>query len=157
MLDQRDEKDMIYALWEQIGCKICLPDGEEDFLGPQGPLPVQFEDCRQFRRFNCRGRAILIQDGTLEAIYIRDLSRGGISFLCSHPLLPQDRVELIFPNGDLLKALIQRCRKHHSHCFICGALVKGRSSEGREKCLAFLSPDRFPALSCPTDALRDEK
>ncbi len=145
MLDLRDEKNVIHALWEQIGCEICLPEREKDFLGVQGPLPIQFQDRRQFRRFYCRGRALLLQDDALEAIYIGDLSRGGISFLCSHPLLPQDRVELIFPNGDLLQALIQRCRKHRSRCFFCGALIKGLSSEGREKCLAFLSPDCSPA------------
>ena len=156
MLDPRNEKNVIHALWEQIGCKIYLPEGEKDFLGAQGPLPIQFQDHRQFRRFYCRGRALLLQDDTIEAIYIVDLSRAGISFLCPHPLLPQDLVELIFPNGDLVYASIQRCRKQHSRCFLCGALIKGRSSEGREKCLAFLSPDRSLPLNCPADALPDE-
>ncbi len=157
MLDSRNEKDVIHVLWEQIGCKICLPEEEKNFLGVQGPLPIQFQDHRQFRRFYCRGRALLLKDDALEAIYIEDLSRAGISFLCSHPLLPQDRVELIFPSGDLLQALIQRCRKRRFRCFLCGAVIKGRSSEGREKCLAFLSPECSPAPSCPTDAPRDER
>jgi PilZ domain len=147
MLDSRDDKEVIQALWEQIGCKICLPEEEKDFLGVQGPMPSLFEDRRKFRRFYCRGRALLIQDETLEAIYIGDLSRGGVCFLCSHQLMPADRVELIFPNGKLLQAQIQRCQKRRFHCFLCGAQIIGHSSKGREKCLALLSPDYSPASS----------
>jgi hypothetical protein len=156
MLDSSDETGVIQALWEQIGCKICLPEEEKDFLGVQGPLPILFEDRRKFRRFYCRTRAILLQDGAPEAIYIGDLSRGGISFICSHQLMPHDRVELIFPNGELLQARVQRCQKRRFHCFLCGAEIKGHSSEGREKCLAFLSSECSPAASCPADELWDE-
>ncbi|MGA2798512.1 MAG: PilZ domain-containing protein [Thermoguttaceae bacterium] len=156
MLDSCDEKNVIQALWEQIGCKICLPEDEKDFLGVKGALPILFQDRRKFRRFYCRTRGLLLQDDALEAIYIGDLSRGGVSFFCSHQLLPQERVELIFPNGEVLQALIQRCQKRRFRCFLCGAQIKGHSSEGREKCLAFLAPDRSPVPSCPTDALQDE-
>ena len=145
MLDSRDAKDVMQALWEQIGCKICLPEDEKDFLGVQGPLPILYRDRRKFRRYYCRGRALLLQDNALEAIYIEDLSRGGVSFVCFHQLLPQDRVELIFPNGELLQAVIQRCRKRRFRCYLCGALINGHSSEGREKCLAFLSQECSPA------------
>jgi hypothetical protein len=156
MLDSCDEKNVIEALWEQIGCKICLPEDEKVFLGVQGPLPILFQDRRKFRRFYCRTRGLLLQDNVLEAVYIGDLSRGGVSFYCFHQLMPQDRVELIFPNGEVLQAMIQRCQKRRYHCFLCGALIQGHSSEGREKCLAFLSQECSPAPSCPTGALRDE-
>jgi hypothetical protein len=55
-----------------------------------------------------------------------------------------------------LQALIQRCQKRRFRCFLCGAEIKGHSSEGRNKCLAFLSLNCSPASSCPTGAPRDE-
>jgi hypothetical protein len=157
MLDSRNEKDVIQALWEQIGCKIRLPKDEKDFFGVKGPLPTIFEDRRKFRRFYCRGRALLLQDDALEAIYIEDISQGGISFFCSHQLLPHDRVELIFPSGKLLQALIQRCRKRRYQCFLCGAQIEGHSTDGRKKCLDLLATYCPLAPSCPTEAPRDKR
>jgi hypothetical protein len=129
VLEAADFALTLESLWFQLGCQVRLPEPIEQFLAPRGPLPTEYVDRRRHRRFDYRQRAILTRQGQHAAVYTKNISRGGVSFLHAEQLYPREEVALALPFGCRVRLTIRRCRRQQAYCFECGAEICEASQE----------------------------
>ena len=102
MLDLDNAQEMIVSMWQQLGCRIKLPEEWIDAQNPQNDPKVQYNDRRRFVRFPASGKAILERSGKCSSIYVIDIARVGLGFLNAEQILPREKVRVWLPNGTML-------------------------------------------------------
>lgn len=122
MLDFVDEIKTNTLDIDLYPCNIVLPDTWSNYFEQIGPVPQRFDDCRRFRRWNYRVKALLRRHGEIEAILTKDISRMGIAFLHHQQLFPKETVEVLLPDGRCLLVHVSRCARIQDDCFECGAI-----------------------------------
>jgi hypothetical protein len=131
MLDKTDaERNQLTEAIASLPCEIGLPRE----WGQTAAEPDRFcsgpADRRRFMRRPFFDKAALHYLPTFPAnrrprgfqrIYTLDLSRGGLRFLHSGQLFPQERVTIVLGNGRQYVVEVRRCRRMHAKCFEIGA------------------------------------
>jgi hypothetical protein len=121
MLGHGHELRLMEELWEITDQKAELPAPLADgFFEQHGPMGIQYEDNRAFRRFFLRGKAIIKRDGEKLGAFTKDVSRQGVGFISPVQLMPMERVQLTLPSAELQLQVSRCCRLDHG-CFDCGA------------------------------------
>ena len=97
----------VNELLDNFDCDVAIPDNRDEYFTKQGMLPPVDEDRRRFARKHYRTKAILEIRPTLPwlsreqaifAVYTRDISRAGISFLHTAQLYPGETCRLWLPD-----------------------------------------------------------
>lgn len=135
MLDGNHQLELT-GLLKSLEDRIQLPDEWRDFFSQSGPLPTRSDERRRFTRHRFRIRGVLEIGQSLPAIeryavrhciYLRDLSRTGVSFVHAEELFPGERCLLWTPKHKL-PATIVRCRRRGPNCFVIGASLQAADS-----------------------------
>lgn len=131
MLEHGHASRTLEDLLSEIRCELELPPHWDDANRlPQGPLPIRSEDRRRYPRFHYRVRAILqcrqtfpalVSPRELHAVYTKDISRGGVSFLHSDQLFPRQKIRIYLPRGTKQDLEVVHCRQLEQRCFLIGA------------------------------------
>jgi hypothetical protein len=131
MLDKTDaERNQLTDAIASLPCEIGLPRewwqaAVEKHRFCSGPA-----DQRRFMRRPFFDKAALHYLPTFPTlrrpqgfcrIYTVDLSRGGLCFLHSGQLFPQERVTIVLGNGRQYVVEVRRCRRMQAKCFEIGA------------------------------------
>ena len=128
MLEER-HADKIDELVSKLPCDVELPGEWHDFFSQQGfrqPIP---DDRRRYARRYMPAKAILEitdplpaygREQLVLAVYTRDISREGVSFLISDQLFPSESGRL-WLSDRRLAIEVACCRRLNSRCFIVGA------------------------------------
>ena len=123
--------DQIDMLLSKLSCDVQVPSEWTDFFSRQGMLPSIEGDRRRFGRKYMPGKAVLEITNTLpsinrqqlvHAVYTRDISRGGISFLHVDQLYPGEAGRLWLPDRRLPVEVV-RCSRVNSQCYVVGATL----------------------------------
>jgi hypothetical protein len=138
---EEDYRSTLNQLLEKLECHVQVPDKWDDFYDRRGPMPATSEDRRRFARLHCPGRAVLQMETTLPAIergqqvhcvLTKDISRGGLSFLHTEQLFPEERIKLWLPIGKH-DALIVRCQRRNENCYEIGAVFTSLGHDSSER------------------------
>lgn len=118
--------DMILSL----PCDVQLPNTWLKGEGDRKAFVAVHEEPRRFRRCKfCASAALeyrqsfqsMRRPSTWHRIYTVNLARGGLSFLHSEQLFPQERAGIILLDGGDHDIEIVRCRRIQDRCFEIGA------------------------------------
>ena len=121
MLGRDHEQELIAGLWECASATAQLPEPmSKDFFVHRGPMPLHFENKRNYHRYYLRTKALLKRGTALLGTYTKDVSRQGVGFLSPVQLMPKERVRLHLPHAEL-SLEVARCRRVDQGCFECGA------------------------------------
>lgn len=126
MLDapRRQCGDLAGLTAEQI--RALLPD---EFFAKRGYAPCRPDDRRRFARSYFRVEAELHLQTTLPAferdaetttVYLSDLSRSGLGFICDRELYPSETLEINFSDLGPRNVVVKRCRRLPKGCFEVG-------------------------------------
>ena len=109
--------------------RITIPPEMYDFFAQKGVIEPIVDDHRRFVRRHFRAKYILELQQTLRliprepqhyCIYIKNLSRCGISFLHSEQLYPGEQPMLWLSTGKM-SVTVARCNRHNETCYEIGA------------------------------------
>jgi len=123
MLDSGIQRVMVEQVWDQLGCRVALPDDLAPYFEKEGPIQAEFYDRRQFRRFYFRRKAVVERKGELCCVYTKDVSRSGIVLLHAEQIFPCEHVRVFLSNGMVLQVEVRRCRRLRERCYECGARI----------------------------------
>jgi hypothetical protein len=113
--------------------EVRIPAEWDDFFAYRGRVKTSSREQRQHPRFYLRTKAVLHIAATIGArpvlynqgvIYIKDISRSGMSFLHVEQLFPMDQVCIQLENGQSLAVQVNRCRKLATQCYEVGGQFK---------------------------------
>jgi hypothetical protein len=124
MLEFDNPQEIVDDLWLKLGCQIVLPEDNEEFFAAKGPQKSVYTNDRQHVRYYYRDKALLISQGTIYAVYTKDISHSSIGFLHFEQLYPLDRVRLYLANGAKFDVTIRRCLRLQALCFECGGQIE---------------------------------
>jgi hypothetical protein len=102
-----------------------------DFFVRGGLMPSVSDERRQFPRRYLRETAVCELAQSLPAIerartfakvYLKDVSRGGISFLAPQQLYPCEELQL-WTNSGKHACRVIRCTKHNDRCYEIGTRI----------------------------------
>jgi hypothetical protein len=124
MLECDNSQEIVESLWRKLGCRIELPQEDEEFFAVKGPQNSMIAGRRQHLRHNYRDKALLLHRGAAYSIYTKDVSHSSIGFLHFDQLFPLDRVRLYLANGANFEATIRRCLRVRSLCYECGGQIE---------------------------------
>ena len=128
MLDPNSDSPLAVAT-NVFPCRVVLPAEWTDFFERRGPQLHYGEDSRRFIRTHFPAKALMELGATHASIpreferhvvLMKDISRGGVGFLHSAQLYPNERVALVFPTGRR-SYIVMRCLRHNDLCFEIGA------------------------------------
>lgn len=128
MLEAYDS-EQLERLLDSLPYRVAMPPDMADFFTKTGTLPTVPSDFRRFGRRRLRQEAVCEVTTTLPAIerecgyhrvYLRDISRGGISFLHSEQLFPLEQV-VLWTHAGKLRSLVCRCVKKSDNAYEVGA------------------------------------
>jgi hypothetical protein len=103
----------------------------EAFFAKQGAVPSRFDERRGFARRYYRRPAILTLRQTLPAferpgeqtlVYLCDISRSGVGFLCDRELYPEEVVDVSLPVIGARQVKVRRCRRLAMDCYVVGSV-----------------------------------
>jgi hypothetical protein len=132
MLVSHRSREQLDALFAGARCEIELPESYSAALDATESPMVTRDDRRRFPRQSRPAQAVLeyldsfpwlIREAEPHIVYVRDLSRCGISFVHSAQLFPLEQVHLTFINGRTLTVEVARCRCISVLCFEIGVHV----------------------------------
>ncbi|NQU24260.1 MAG: PilZ domain-containing protein [Candidatus Nealsonbacteria bacterium] len=136
MLD-RDHEQLAQSVAERLDCQVELPESWSGFFDQTGWSSSGEGDRRRFPRLKSRTLAVLEYRHTLSsvpresrryAVYLKDVSRGGVAFMHHEQLFPAERMRLIMPcdkarelvgQTDWIVEII-RCVRVGARCFEVG-------------------------------------
>jgi hypothetical protein len=122
----------------RLHCDIELPPSMADFFDASGILPTTVDERRRFARMDLRTFGALQYRQTFPVldrmpgwhrVYTKDLSRGGLGFLHSEQLYPQEQMFLLLPaestettisRGQKFIVEVRRCRRLGNRCYQIG-------------------------------------
>jgi len=114
--------------------EVSIPAEWDGFFAYRGRVKSSSREQRQHPRFYLRAKALLHVVSTIGArptrytqgvIYLKDISRGGMSFLHAEQLFPMDQVRVQL-DGRALDVQVVRCRKITAQCYeVAGQFRKG--------------------------------
>jgi len=117
------------AMLSKLDCEIVLPEGYADReASPQFFDPR--DDRRRFPRKSCVVDGVMQYQRTYPwlrrsngyyRVMIRDVSRGGIGFLHSEEMFPDEKARFVFLNGTERGLIVKRCRRIGPKCYQIGA------------------------------------
>ena len=117
------------AILSQLDCHIAVPaDYVKRKASPQ--IFDTSDDRRRFPRKSCRVDGVLQYRSTYpwlrrsnryQKILIRDISRGGVGFLHSEEMYPDENARFVFLNGTERGLTVKRCRRIGPRCYEIGA------------------------------------
>lgn len=120
---------------DEMTCEVRIPAEWDGFFAYRGRVKTSSREQRQHPRFYLRAKAMLHVVSTIGArgtrysqgvIYLKDISRGGMSFLHAEQLFPTDQVRIQLENGRTLDVQVNRCRKIAGQCYeVAGQFKKG--------------------------------
>lgn len=122
MLNGNDATRLI----DGLKSSVIIPDKWTDFFEKTGPTGECFEGNRQFELYYHRAAAAITilptlpalrRSGVAEKLYVKEISRAGVSLLHGEELFPGERCRLILADGILRKAAVVRCRRIQDFCF----------------------------------------
>ena len=128
---ETEYSNQIDDLLAKLSCDVQIPSEWGDFFARQGMLPSIEGDRRRFARKHMPGTAVLEITTTIpsidrqqlvHAVYTRDISRGGVSFLHVAQLYPGEAGRLWLPDRRWLFEVV-RCRRVNSQCYVVGATL----------------------------------
>lgn len=145
-----DYRQRYRRLLNELVCRVQIPEEwSSSYFSENGVLPTAWNERRRFVRHCYRAKCVLELQSTLPAIdrrpgffavYSRDISRNGISFLHVAELFPDERCRLWLPTQQVALR-VARCRRYNSQCFLIGArTIQERDADaanesGRERLL----------------------
>jgi hypothetical protein len=68
----------------------------------------------------------------VHCVLTKDISRGGLSFLHTEQLFPEERIKLWLPIGKH-DALIVRCQRGNENCYEIGAVFTSLGHDSSER------------------------
>lgn len=128
-----DHQERLRRLLEQTKCQVTLPREWGDYFDRTGHLQATHDDRRRFVRHFFRAKGLLEIPSSLPAIkrekkyavvYLRDLSRQGISLLHSEQLFPKETCTVWLPKRKIAFSVV-RCRRINASCYVIGARLVG--------------------------------
>jgi hypothetical protein len=99
---------------------VQLVESDREFFSKSGPLPVHWNDVRQFPRFYFRSRAEAVifpfQSQPNAApkgcrVITGDVSRGGMSLITGEQVFPGQRIDVRLASGDMRALKVVWCRR----------------------------------------------
>ncbi len=126
-----DYQERLTQLISKLPCRVEIPEKWGNFLEGRGPLPAIPNDRRRFVRHQFRGKAVLEVRQSLpsierehqyEVVYMRDLSRQGISFVHSGQLFPTETCRLWLPERKITLQIV-RCQRVQERCYVVGGTL----------------------------------
>jgi hypothetical protein len=124
MLERGYSPEILTALFDQLGCRIALPEDPSVYFAAKGPQISAFSDQRQFPRYNFREKALMVHRDSVHVIYTRDISHSSIGFFHAEQLFPLERVRLNLANGLSFELTIRRCVRMQASCYSCGGHIE---------------------------------
>ena len=127
-----DSDDAVLLLTETAACLKCevnLPESWSRNENGAIASAVGPDDQRRFPRYLLRGCAALESRSTLPAldrpqtwykVFIKNVSRGGLSFYHGEQLFPAERMRILLPDGTECTFEVTRCVRIQTHCFEIG-------------------------------------
>ncbi len=133
-----DHERLARSVTERLECRVRLPESWTDFFDQNGWSASGEGDRRQFPRLKFRAPAVLEYCQTLPhvsrevqryAVFLKDVSRGGVAFLHFEQIFPLERMRLIMPYDQTRELVgrtdrlfeVVRCVRVQAHCFEVGA------------------------------------
>jgi hypothetical protein len=132
MLAERPEQSDLSEFLASLPCRIMLPEGALTRRGDDRSFPPNFNDRRRFARrcvFDSLSRAALEYRQTLpaaprepgwHAVYVVDVSRGGMRLFHFEPLYPQESFRVVLASGVQREVVVARCRRICERCYSIG-------------------------------------
>jgi hypothetical protein len=126
MLDESGER---LGRRQGVTADTVRPLLSHDFFARRGSSCRWEDDRRRFMRRYYRIETVARLEGTLPAfvrepettvVYLADLSRGGLSFICDRELYPSERVDVEIPKLGFRGGLVRRCQRIAAGCFVIG-------------------------------------
>ena len=115
---------------ESLPCAVQLPDNWGEGTGNDDSCGAVHQEGRRHRRWKfCSSAALQYRQSFpsmrrppgWHRVYTVNLARGGLSFLHSEQLFPQEWAEIVFLDGSDRQIEIMRCRWIQDRCFEIGA------------------------------------
>jgi hypothetical protein len=107
-----------------------LIETDRDFFSKSGPLPLHWNDVRQFPRFYLRSRtqAVIFPFKTQPAtapktcqVITGDVSRGGMNLITEEQAFPSQRIDIRLASGELRTLKVVWCRRVGERRYSVGA------------------------------------
>ena len=115
---------------ESFPCEVQLPDNWVEGADNNESFIAVYEESRRHHRWNFCSTAALEYRQSFPSmrrpsgwhrVYTVNVSRGGLSFLHSEQLFPQELAEIVFLDGSTHQIKIVRCCWIQERCFEIGA------------------------------------
>jgi len=112
-----------------LGADYLLQVLPADFFTKQGYVPCREGDRRRFVRRYLRISATLHLNGSLTAfprpydsitVYLTDLSRSGLGFICDRQFYPCEKLQLELPGLGEKSLIVQRSKRIAERCYEIG-------------------------------------
>ncbi len=127
MLEENYPQQM-NRLLDALTTKIVMPDKWSGYLEKSGTLPTQPAERRRFVRWHCRSRAVLEirqsltainRTHTFYSIFMRDVSRCGLSFIHAEQIYPDETCSIWLPTKKV-EVKVHRCHRAAESCYVVG-------------------------------------
>ena len=128
MLGGTDVSRLIDQVWEQLDCRVELPDQWIEFFDKTGPVATRFGCRRRYIRWCLRRKAVLNRGDSQLGIYCKDVSREGLGLVCPVQLFPRERIQVWLPSGSNPELIVTRCIRIAERCYDCGTHFVAASS-----------------------------
>lgn len=109
--------------------EVRLIESDQEFFSKSGPLPLHWNDVRQFPRFYCRSRTAAVifplrcqPQSTPQAcqVLMSDISRGGMSLVMAQQVFPGQQVDVSLSSGEIRRVQVAWCRRRGDRCYSVG-------------------------------------
>jgi hypothetical protein len=113
---------------------VRLVESDREFFSRSGPLPVHWNDVRQFPRFYMRSRTEATifpfkSQPDAEPVTCRvvtsDISRGGMCLMVGQQIFPGQRINVRLVSGQLRTLKVVWCRRVAEECYSAGMQFVG--------------------------------
>ncbi|HEY2411790.1 MAG TPA: PilZ domain-containing protein [Pirellulaceae bacterium] len=108
---------------------VRLIESDQEFFSKSGPLPLHWNDVRQFPRFYLRSRTEAVvfpfqsqPTATPKACRVAtsDVSRGGMNLMTGEQVFPGQRIDVRLASGDTRTLKVVWCRRVGQGCYSAG-------------------------------------
>jgi hypothetical protein len=132
MLDRNDQGKSAADLIAALPCRVVIPPKLEERFKTEGIAPSTPDERRMHPRLRCRDKdhmaglryiptyPALQRSDSWSAVFLADMSRGGMQILSHEPLYPGERLSIFMKTGTQLTVQVVRCRRLGEACFSIG-------------------------------------
>ena len=133
MLDQGHHENRVLETIASLPCGVVLPDFLRDDFERRGLAATGRDESRRYPRYHVRGHAYraairycqslpaLARPPAVAGVLTTTISRGGVGFLHSEQMFPQEQAQLVLANGAGRMIQVSWCRRLGPRCFEVGA------------------------------------